>query len=330
MSKIFTLVVAFLITCNLAAAQDLVITNARIIDGNGVTIEQGSVVVRGGRIASVSAGSTDAQGVRVDANGMTVMPGLIDTHRHDLFDQRVENADELAAALEDQTPRNLQTLLAEGFTTIMVPAAYLSASLEIRRQLENQELVGPRLLTVGPAFSAPGDHPGSTVCRGQPFCIVHSTREVSDAATAREMVRELAAEGVDGIKAVYDSMLAPEVRLDDAVLAAIMDEATLLGLPALVHAGTAEELIRVVELGAQKLVHVPDVGLIADGSGASILLEASVPVSTTISYSIFGRNASPVSRSAPCSPHCRPRPNTGNTEYPWQPIRFNSFFVEAA
>ena len=35
------------------AAQDLVITNARIIVGNGTVINQGSVGIRGGRIVSV-------------------------------------------------------------------------------------------------------------------------------------------------------------------------------------------------------------------------------------------------------------------------------------
>ena len=44
-----------------AAAQDLVITNARIVVGNGTVIDQGSIVVRGGRIASVSAGRPRAQ-----------------------------------------------------------------------------------------------------------------------------------------------------------------------------------------------------------------------------------------------------------------------------
>ena len=39
-----------------AAAQDLVITNVRVIVGNGTVINQGTVVVRGGRIASVAPG----------------------------------------------------------------------------------------------------------------------------------------------------------------------------------------------------------------------------------------------------------------------------------
>ena len=39
-----------------AAAQDLVITNVRVIVGNGTVINQGTIVVRGGRISSVSPG----------------------------------------------------------------------------------------------------------------------------------------------------------------------------------------------------------------------------------------------------------------------------------
>jgi imidazolonepropionase-like amidohydrolase len=37
-------------------AQELTITNARIIVGNGEVIENGSLIVRGGKIASVAAG----------------------------------------------------------------------------------------------------------------------------------------------------------------------------------------------------------------------------------------------------------------------------------
>ncbi len=37
-------------------AQELTITNARIVVGNGQVIDNGSILVRGGRIASVAAG----------------------------------------------------------------------------------------------------------------------------------------------------------------------------------------------------------------------------------------------------------------------------------
>ena len=71
------------VTANGAYAQDLTITNARILDGTGRVIERGAVVVRGGKIASVSGTAPAATtGRTINANGKTVMPGLIDAHRH--------------------------------------------------------------------------------------------------------------------------------------------------------------------------------------------------------------------------------------------------------
>ena len=67
-----------LLAPRLAIAQDVAITNARIIVGNGQVIESGTIVVRGGKIASVSPGSASTQGLRViDAKGMSAMPGFI-------------------------------------------------------------------------------------------------------------------------------------------------------------------------------------------------------------------------------------------------------------
>src|ERR1700760_3009353 len=66
-----------------AMAQNLVITNARIIDGTGKVIERGTVVAKDGRIVSVDAGEAPkgAAGTKIDAHGMTVMAAFIDAHR---------------------------------------------------------------------------------------------------------------------------------------------------------------------------------------------------------------------------------------------------------
>jgi imidazolonepropionase-like amidohydrolase len=65
-----------------AAAQDLVITNARILDAS-TDIARGSVVIEDGRIVSVAAGNPAPSGKpTLDAGGRTVLPGYIDAHRH--------------------------------------------------------------------------------------------------------------------------------------------------------------------------------------------------------------------------------------------------------
>ena len=60
---------------------DLLITNARIVDGTGAPAVSGSVAVRDGRIAGV--GRVSGPAVRtIDAHGMVVAPGFIDPHSH--------------------------------------------------------------------------------------------------------------------------------------------------------------------------------------------------------------------------------------------------------
>ena len=66
-----------------AFGQDVTITNARIVVGNGNVIERGSIVVRAGKIVSVTPGGPSASsGKTIDAKGMSAMPGFIDAHKH--------------------------------------------------------------------------------------------------------------------------------------------------------------------------------------------------------------------------------------------------------
>jgi dihydroorotase/N-acyl-D-amino-acid deacylase len=63
-------------------AYDLVIRNARFVDGTGTPWYRGALAVRGDTIVEVAA-SIDAGGARViDAAGQAVAPGFIDIHTH--------------------------------------------------------------------------------------------------------------------------------------------------------------------------------------------------------------------------------------------------------
>lgn len=60
---------------------DLIIDNATIYDGSGSPARRGSVAVRDGRITAVGTAEGQA-GERIDAAGLALMPGIIDTHTH--------------------------------------------------------------------------------------------------------------------------------------------------------------------------------------------------------------------------------------------------------
>ena len=64
-----------------SAIDTYAITNARIVTVSGPTIERGTVVIRNGLIAAVGANVSAPSDARIiDGNGLTVYPGLIDSY----------------------------------------------------------------------------------------------------------------------------------------------------------------------------------------------------------------------------------------------------------
>ena len=65
---------------------DLVIDNARLIDGLGTPVRDGSLAVTNGRIAAISddrrGGDLGSARERVDADGLVLAPGIVDLHTH--------------------------------------------------------------------------------------------------------------------------------------------------------------------------------------------------------------------------------------------------------
>lgn len=280
---------AVLVSSSPAHAQDLIITNARIIDGAGQTFEDRAVVVSNGRIAAITAEPAAARaGTVIDARGMTLLPGFIDVHRHDLLGSLqafagLSSDAEVAAAAREGTPARMRTLLEEGFTTVMVPGTFLSAAVDVRSRLERKEFAAPRVLTSGPAFTAPDDFPvKGMVCGDNAYCSKRVAFEITDAAGARAHVRTLAAAGMDAIKIMVDDKGAD---LDNAVVAAIADEAAAQGLPAYLHAHRVEDVVDGLRAGVDRLVHMPSDAPLAGSPAARLMREQGVAIATTATYS---------------------------------------------
>jgi imidazolonepropionase-like amidohydrolase len=64
-------------------AKDLALTGALVVDGTGGgPRENATVVLAGGRIASVGGSVPPADAEVIDVQGKTLLPGLIDAHVH--------------------------------------------------------------------------------------------------------------------------------------------------------------------------------------------------------------------------------------------------------
>src|SRR5688572_14043976 len=217
-----------LVAASNLAAQDLIVTNVRIIVGNGSVIEGGAIVVRGGRIVSVGREAT-APGVRiVDARGMTAMPGFIDAHRHVIGG----NPDQW---FKEQSAARMQEFLEAGYTTLMSGGGPVPGIVQLKARIEKGELKGPRIITSG---------------RADPD--LFKTED-----EARAGVRKLAQAGVEIIKARIDPP-APSQQV--AMLAVVTDEARKHKLDVMVHAVSPAAMLAAVKAGATKLVHTPHGG----------------------------------------------------------------------
>ncbi|MEQ1542126.1 MAG: amidohydrolase family protein [Novosphingobium sp.] len=77
--RIMLAALAALLAGTAAQAQDIAVTNARLVIGDGsAAIERGTVVVRGGKVVAAGAGVIVPAGLRtIDAEGKWVTPGLV-------------------------------------------------------------------------------------------------------------------------------------------------------------------------------------------------------------------------------------------------------------
>ena len=212
---------AALMAPNLAAGQDVAITNARVIVGSGQVIDSGTIIVRGGRVVSVTAGAAPTQGLRtIDAKGMSAMPGFIDGHKH------VNNGENAAA--------QMRSLLEAGYTTVLAGGGQAEANIALRDRIDKGEFVGPRIIASGQV----------------------NLRQTP--AEARAAVQALAAKG---IKHTGEIGLTPEPappQSEIEVLKAIVDEARKVGVQVNVHAVSSPAMVAAIDAGVTRLVHTPN------------------------------------------------------------------------
>jgi imidazolonepropionase-like amidohydrolase len=234
-------------------AQDVAITNARVIVGNGTVIDSGTVIVRSGKIVSVSPGAANTQGLKtIDAKGMSAMPGLIDAHRH-----INTGPDEKA---------QMQALLEAGYTTILSGGGPADGNLTLRDHIEKGLINGPRVIPSG---------------RVQ---LRNNTPDM-----ARAEIRKMAEMGVKFTGEIGLTPVPGPTEQELEVLRAVVDEAKKVGVMVQVHAVSSSAMVAGVEAGARLLVHLPNKDWVSR-EDAKKLADSGTKILTTSGFGapVFG------------------------------------------
>jgi imidazolonepropionase-like amidohydrolase len=222
-----------------ASRAPLAIVNGRLIDGSGARpVKNAVVLIKGKRI--VFAGPRRKVAIprnarRIDSHGGTILPGVINTHAHQVIDES-----------------NLRAWLLGGVTTVRDLGSgpdYEWAFSE--RDRMNRSARTARLLAVGPIVTVPGGYPEAIWGGGG--------LEVTSVADAGAQVDRLIHAGCDTVKISLESgqlfgrdglpMLSP------AEVKAIVEVAHAHGKRVSAHAMVTKDIERAVDGGVDEIAH---------------------------------------------------------------------------
>lgn len=220
----------------------LAIVGGRLIDGyGGAPIHDSVILVAGNRIIAVGT-QNDIEipvGIDViDADGHTVMPGLIDLHVHfDIIGHG--DYDHWFSTYEsrmrsDVLPAAARIMLNAGVTSARDLGTDIDNAFWLRDQINSGAIPGPRTFIAGPFLRKT-----ATAFVSPDFV---DTWVIENPADARRKVRRLAEMGVDLIKTQDEALSREE-------LAAIYDEAHEHGLRIATHLFSQSALRAALEAG---------------------------------------------------------------------------------
>jgi len=221
-----------------AQRSSITIKAASAFDGTGRAIPNPTIVVRDGKIVSVGPATALAAGAATfDLRGLTILPGLIDTHVH--LDThfgaggRPTTRGETPAQSIMYEAENAYITLAAGFTTVQSIGSPLD--VDVRAAIARGVIPGPRLLT----------------------SIRPINEDTGTPDEIRAFVRKLKADGADLVKlfASKSSREGGAQTMTDEQIRAACTEAKAVGLRSWVHAHSPSSVRAAALAGCTAVTH---------------------------------------------------------------------------
>ena len=271
----------------------LLIANAAVLDGTGAAPRPESVLVQDGLIAAVGA-EADARAAqsrsteRLDAAGLTVMPGLIDTHCHLSFDDAASNAElffhrrhALSALVAGA---NARKLLRAGVTGLLDPDSLFETMVDVRDAIDTGVIEGPRIacgcyaLITGVGGTAGGLIRDEGVTGY--YKVVQSREEI--VAEVRRQIKV----GADWIKVHVTGIVPRQAHRGEMCawsqeeLRLICDTAHDLGTPVMGHCRGADATWKAAQAGFDLLFHATGM----NERALEAVVERKIPISPVLTF----------------------------------------------
>ena len=295
---IFSFTLLFmLLSFNLTQAQEnkntgVIFENVRIFDGSSEKLsEPTNVLVVGNVITQITSQPitrTDIKVSKINGNGYTMMPGLIDNHVHilmssssqaDLIDPRIS-----IEILQQRATDEAKNILLRGFTSVRDLGGPMLTSQKL---IDAGTLPGPRVYSSGAMISQTSGHGDSRLPneRSRRFFGEISRGELMGAnfiADGRDEVltatRENLRAGASQIKVMagggaasaYDPLDVTQYTLDE--MKAAVEAADDWGTYVTVHAYTPKAVGRAIEAGVKSIEH----GQLLDEKTMKLLAERDI------------------------------------------------------
>ena len=251
------------------AAPLTAIRAGRLIDpATGAVATDQVILVEGNKFKAVGAGLAIPAGAEViDLSGLTVLPGLVDTHNHLALTYKIEPErnnyyvtyiSESTALRAIQAASNGIQMLASGFTIVRDMGNNGNyADTALRQAIEQGWLPGPKMINSGIIIGGLGGQFWPTPEMAMEKHIVYP--EYLDADTHDEIVKAVRQNMLFGAKVIKICADCKPWGYSVDEIKLVIAEAAKGGLKVESHVQTVEGARRVIEAGVWSIAH--DIGL---------------------------------------------------------------------
>ncbi|MGI6358199.1 MAG: amidohydrolase family protein [Bacillota bacterium] len=255
-----------------------VIKGGWLFDGSGSLRQGMAVVLEENRVKEVlpieQLPAEHAMTV-IDAEGCTVLPGLIDCHVHITSSGDADSSREAGepdALLALRGAKNSRTLLKAGFTTVRNMGTRNCIDISIKQAIDRGYVTGPRIITSGQMLTMTGGHGWM------------SGRQVDGADDARKGAREQLRAGAEVIKIMATGGVmtpgvepgSPQLTIEE--MRAAVEEAHKAGRKTATHAQGTTGIKNAVLAGLDSIEH----GIFLDDEVIQMMIDRGVALVPTL------------------------------------------------